>query len=161
MITQVMDFCQNHFLKSAEDLKLTFAAVDSVYTISGEFNETYLVGQYVYIKGSILNDGAYKITAVSENQLTVENEVLAEVADSAYIFGCAVPRSFISLVDDITTWVASNGNQEGVASEGIDDYSVAYSPEAQKSGWQGAFQGRLAEFRAIFNDIDRYLRYGL
>jgi len=162
VITELMDYCRNHFIRTSETLDLIFAVDESTYTISGAFTDHYTVGQYVYIYGTVLNDGAYKITAVADEILTVNSIVTAEDTSdndvTPHIFGCAVPRSFIALDTEITTWVAAN-QKVGVASEKIDDYSITQSAGAQQ-GWAGAFAARLNQYRKIFDDIERCIRYG-
>lgn len=160
-ITEMMEYCNNHFLCTVETPQLTFKDTASVYTIEGVLGEEYLVGQYIYIYGSKLNDQAYKIKAVATNKLTVEESVLNETSDDVVIFGCAVPKSFITLESDISNWDSKNGGLEGITAERIDDYSISFGGTSGGGsgvdGWQGAFSSRLNNYRRIYDDIESYL----
>lgn len=161
MITDMMNYCNNHFLRSVESPELTFIDTSGTYTIEGELEDTYIVGQFVYISRTILNDGAYKITIVETNKLTVLEEVSNEVSSEASIFGCAVPRSFISLSSVIDAWIVLNESKAGISSEKIDDYSLAFNGKVSGGGgWQSAHAGQLAQYRAVFDDLERYFYYG-
>jgi hypothetical protein len=113
----------------------------------GNFKETYLVGQYVLIKGSILSDGVYKLTGVSPTKLTVSDFLEPESTGLITIFGLAIPRELIALEAKIQAYTS----KEGVASESIDDYSVSYK---DGSGWQTAFKSELNAWRIMYSDLD-------
>lgn len=162
MVTKLMDYCNNHFLVSAESPEMTFNDTSSVYTIEGDFNDTYLVGQYVYICGSILNDGAYKITEIATGVLTVSTQLYTEsttdTSRTVYIYGCAVPRGFVELASDIDTWNTNNKNDIGLVSEKIDDYSKQKQQGSNGKGftWKDAFSTELEDYKALYDDIGRY-----
>lgn len=155
MITRVMDYCKKHFIRTSELLEVSFRDTEGVYTIEGAFVQTYIVGQYVYITNAILNTGAYKITAVAEGVLTVEGAVEAETV-TTYLLALAIPKAFKELVTEISTWVTNNANKDGIASESIDDYSVSFGQASQSSGWQGAFKGKLSQYKSMYSDLYRY-----
>lgn len=152
MISQVMNYCKNHFWRSRERQLYTFVSDGIV----GDFNETYLVGQYIHVVGSMLNDGVYKITAVSDAKLTLDATLTAESTTDVYttIYGCAVPSAFLSVVDDIETWVTANAGKEGLASETIDSYSYSFASDAKgvHNNWQTAFASRLTPFKKIYEE---------
>lgn len=158
MISEMMDYCNNHFLCTSESPELTFKDTSGTYTIEGTLLETYLVGQFIYISKSILNDGAYKITIVETDKLTVTEEVFDEVSNDAFLFGCAVPKAFIALDVKIIAWELTNGGLEGISSEKIDDYSISFGKTSSGGsgvdGWQGAFSSRLNKWRAPYDDIE-------
>lgn len=155
MITEMMDYCKKHFIYSYEKISLEFKDTASVYTIEGAFTETYLAGQYIYITNSVLNNGAYLISAATSTKLTVVESVMAETA-TTYILGLMIPKSFRSLLTEISLWVTNQGGKDGIASESIDDYSVSFSALVQTSGWQGAFRGKLARYKSCYNDLYPY-----
>lgn len=117
---------------------------------NGTFTETYLVGQYVMIKGSILSDGIYKLTGVSPTKLTIADVLQVESSTLITIIGLAVPKEIIALEAKISAYKGT----EGVASESIDDYSVSYQ---DGSGWQNAFKNELNAYRLMFSDLDVFV----
>ena len=150
MIAQIMKYCNNHFWRSYE--RNNFAIVED--GITGTFTETYLAGQYIHIVDSYLNDGVYKITAVSSVKLTLDATLIAEDTDDYItVYGCKVPSDFLSLVTDIETWQTKNSGLEGVASESIDSYSVSFASGIDGligNTWQNAFKSRLSTYRAMY-----------
>ena len=164
MVTEMMEYCNNHFLISVENIEITFVDTTGVYTIEGDFAETYLAGQYIYISGSILNDGAYKISIVATGVLTVVELVLAEVSGDTDLFGCKVPKAFITLSSEIDTWNTDNAAKAGTAAEKIDDYQINFfATVSSGGGWIKAFESRLIQYKAAFDDVEKYLsrfRYG-
>ena len=129
----------------------------NVSIINGALSETYglKVGQYFRIVGSTLNDGVYQypITTLTD-----------ETFDGA-IWGMALPKPFIALLDDIEAWKAkfnSLDTQDGKQamspfnSESFGGYSYSKSnggtgdTNKDKSGtWQGVFGARLAPYRKM------------
>lgn len=129
----------------------------NVSIINGALSETYdlKVGQYFRIVDSTLNDGVYHypITTLTD-----------ETFDGA-IWGMALPKPFIALLDDIEAWKAkfnSLDTQDGKQamspfnSESFGGYSYSKSnggtgdTSKDKSGtWQGVFGARLAPYRKM------------
>ena len=124
---------------------------------NGALSETYglKVGQYFRIIDSTLNEGVYQypITTLTD-----------ETFDGA-IWGMALPKPFIALLDDIEAWKAkfnSLDTQDGKQamspfnSESFGGYSYSKSnggtgdTSKDKSGtWQGVFGARLAPYRKM------------
>lgn len=143
MIT-VMDSINNHFVKSTEKKQVEFTA-DS---IKFDFTETYLVGMYVIVTDSYLNDGIYKIASVSDGVIEVEEPLSVEKTDKdVTIYASAPPQAFVGLVSEIK---AFGHDKLGVASESIDDYSVSYTGDGS---WQSVFKSRLNQYRKVYPDI--------
>ena len=162
MITQTLDYLNNHYVCTCESLELTFA-VDK--TITGDFQNTYIVGQYIYIAGcqppfdgTILNIGVYKIASVATGELTVEGNLLAEVA-TTYIYALAIPPQVISLISTITTWITKYQKNYGVASESVDDWSISYGQLMQMGGFKAAFGGDLSTYRKPTDDLQKWKCY--
>lgn len=125
----------------------------NVSIINGALSETYdlKVGQYFRIVGSTLNDGVYQypITTLTD-----------ETFDGA-IWGMALPKAFIALLDDIEAWKAKYASVDSVAMSpftsenvpGVYNYSKnsgGNDTTTDKSGtWQGAFGARLAPYRKM------------
>jgi hypothetical protein len=165
MITAVMESVGNYFLKYTrsyyrrpifESLEMVFDA--GLKTITLDYAETYKVGQYILIRGTDLNDGVKKINTVAVGVLTVDDnlidEDLVDTEETACIFPLRVPQDFVSLVARIETWLSSGDSNPGVASEKIDDYSIAYAAAAQTGGFKAAFGGDLTTYNKLNKDRD-------
>jgi len=141
-IGEVMEEVNNYYSYSNENGTYVFVATSS--KITGTFESTYLVGQYIRVYGSILNDDVYKISAIAEGEITVEETLIDEdVADSTtYIYQLAPPKNLINLVSDIVSHIS----KDGVVSESIDDYSISFSSDGS---WIGAFKKRLRKHRSL------------
>jgi hypothetical protein len=145
MIAEVMRECHRYFPRTYENISLTFDATGK--TITGDFGETYLVGQYICIQYSILNDGVYTVTAFdSETGVITVSETLRNETTTVNIFGLAPPRDFLDLVTEIDNFTG----QDGVKSESIDDYSVSYEGDGS---WKSVFRKRLDTYRTMFGDL--------
>ena len=139
---EVMEEVNNYYAYENEFDSYEFDSTGK--TITGTFENTYLVGQYVRVFGSILNDDVYKIAEVASGILTVEEDLVNEVvADSViYVISLAPPKTLIRLVSDISSYVT----KDGVASETIDNYSISFSNDGS---WIGAFSRRLSKHKKI------------
>ena len=129
----------------------------NVSIINGALSETYdlKVGQYFRIVGSTLNDGVYKYPLTT----------LTDETFNGAIWGMALPKPFLALLDEIDAWKAkfnSLDTQDGrqtmspFNSESFGGYSYSKSSGGSgdttkdKSGtWQGAFGARLAPYRKM------------
>jgi hypothetical protein len=157
MIGQIMDSIRNHFARYKETR--VFQVVSD--GIVGSFSNTYIPGQYIWIKNSIINDGVYKVVTATSSKITVEEVLLPEDTHQSFdVYGLGVPRDFLALVADIEEWQTKNGGSEGIASEGIDDYSVAFAKGGESSTWKVAFQSRLSTYQKAYDcDKRRKFRY--
>jgi len=148
MLLTVMDKINEHFLKSLEvrDYKIVADGIE------GTFKETYLVGMYVMIKHSFLNDGLYKILTVSDTKLTLSATLQAEETnDSVYLYACAIPSEFIDLAADIANY--STGSLGGIKSKSVQDMQVVYQ---DGSSWYDVFKSNLSLYRKVYSDIDGF-----
>ena len=142
MISKIMNSINNHFIRESEYLELTLE--NSV--ITGTLSNTYLVGMYIVISGSYLNDGVYKITEVGTNSLTVDATLLSEVSRMK-IYSSTPPKDFISLCTEIEAYKEKG---VGVKSESIDDYSVAYVGDGS---WGKVYSSKLNSYRRVYSDL--------
>lgn len=106
---------------------------------------------YIRIVGSRLNDGVHK---VSEMQLQDESF-------HGGIWIMSIPADFLSLVAEIETWQASNGNPDSMAmspfsTESLGAYSYSkgnISRNGSSSGgvvtWKDVYATRLNRFRRV------------
>lgn len=119
---------------------------------NGALIKTYglKVGQYFRIIDSTLNEGVYKYPLTT----------LTDETFNGAIWGMALPKAFLSLLDDIETWKTKYASADSAAlspysSESFGGYSYSKSSGSNdtttdKSGtWQGVFGARLARWRKI------------
>ena len=101
--------------------------------------------QYFRICGSVFNDGLHLYPAVD----------LTDETFTGTVWVLAVPKAVVALAEDIAAWEEKNG--EAVASpyqsESFGGYSYTKrndgSDGSALNGWQGAFKGRLNDWRKL------------
>ena len=124
---------------------------------NGALSESHglLANQYFRIVGSTLNDGVYQYPVTT----------LTDETFSGAIWGMALPKPFLALLNEIDAWKAKFNNfdtQDGrqtmspYNSESFGGYSYSKSSGGSgdttkdKSGtWQGAYGARLAPYRKM------------
>ena len=121
---------------------------DDTYTIEdGKLTLPFLVnGQYFRILGSLLNDGVYKYangTALDETG--TEITLIDETFDGS-VWALAIPKGFLSMVEEITAWTAKNGDGGAYTSESFGGYSYskATNSKGMAVGWRDVFAAQLA-----------------
>lgn len=138
--------CRNYFVKKI--LKGKFDISDSKISLSTE----PLIGSYVRIIGSTLNDGVYKI---KDNLITLEGSSNEEFVGA--ICFLAVPLDFIELAEDIkdyNTALADKPTFGLLKSESFAGYSytLASGKNGQVASWKEVFSTRLDNFRKMFEE---------
>lgn len=150
-IDAVMTQCNNHFAISAETN--VFAVVSD--GIEGTFTDTYLTGQYVWIKDSMLNDGVYKIASVASDKLTfVDTDLIAENTDRIIcLYGLAPDKTFISLVAEISAY--DDTVTKGIKSESQGNRSVTYGAGSgtgsTSNDWQTVYSSNINAYKRMFD----------
>lgn len=124
---------------------------DDTYTIEdGKLTLPFLVnGQYFRILGSLLNDGVYKYangTALDETG--AEITLIDETFDGS-VWALAIPKGFLSMVEEITAWTAKNGDGGAYTSESFGGYSYskATNSKGMAVGWRDVFAAQLAPWK--------------
>ena len=124
---------------------------DDTYTIEdGKLTLPFLVnGQYFRILGSLLNDGVYKYangTALDETG--AEITLIDETFDGS-VWALAIPKGFLSMVEEITAWTAKNGDGGAYTSESFGGYSYskAINSKGMAVGWRDVFAAQLAPWK--------------
>lgn len=146
-IFEVCQYLKNWFDRNQEkyfgDITITNGALSQTYGLK--------VGQYFRIVDSTLNEGVYKYPLTT----------LTDETFNGAIWGMALPKAFIALLDDIEAWKAKYASADSVAMSPFTSESVpgvySYSKNSggndtttDKSGtWQGAFGARLAPYRKM------------
>lgn len=113
---------------------------DDTYTIEdGGITLPFLVdGQYFRIVGSLFNDGVYQYPA----------ELTDETFDGS-VWALAIPKAFLSTVEEITAWTAKNGDGGAYTSESFGGYSYskATNSKGMAVGWRDVFSAQLAPWK--------------
>lgn len=138
----VMKECRNFFVDSIE--KKTFEIKNNII----DTRDTYKIGQYIMVHGSILNDGVYKINDTLITLEGTQNEIF-----KGTVCGLAVPRDFIELANDIAAFIDKNTSNSGnIISESYRGYSytTATNKNGQVATWEDVFLQRLNVFRKMF-----------
>ena len=144
-----MEHCKNYFIKSLDAVKSVSITATS---IAGTFSNTYVVGQYVLLKNTQLNDGVYKVIGYSDGELFLDTTLQSEEVEDVLIFALAVPRDFIKLVDIIEAFTLQTVGKENVSSESIAGlYSVSYnSSDTGSNSWQSVYKSSLRPYKKLF-----------
>lgn len=109
----------------------------------------YIVGAYIMISGSFLNDGVYKITDYANDIITVD-EVLTDEAFCGDVVKLKVPKDFVELSTEIIAYVDANQGAiaSTVKSESIPNYSYTLKDDVT---YKAIFSDRLSTFRTLNN----------
>ena len=145
-IFEVCQYLKNWFDRNQEkyfgDITISNGALTTNYGLKPN--------QYFRIVGSSLNDGVYQYPTTA----------LTDETFNGAIWGMALPKPFIALLDDIEAWKAKYASADSAAlspysSESFGGYSYSKSSGSNdtttdKSGtWQGVFGARLAPYRKM------------
>lgn len=117
-----------------------------------------LVGQYIRLKGSVLNDGVYKITTITKDAET--GRYLCEIIGAqkekfkGEVWLLAVPQTFVELSQRVKSFqeLQSKDKSAGtVQSESFTGYS--YSMATGKNGvitWKEKFSNELNSYKRFY-----------
>ena len=136
MLEQVLQHLNNWFLVPDGIDTGEFIVQDGGITLP--FLQT---GQYFRVVGSVFNDGLHQYPA---------KDMTEETFDGA-VWALAVPKSVISLADEIAAWDEKNGVPGPYTSESFGGYSYgkATNTSGVAVGWHDVFKGRLNTWRRI------------
>ena len=138
MLEQILRHLNNWFL--VEIHEGTFTVENGSITLP-----FLLTNQYFRIVGSVLNDGLHQYPAVD----------LTDETFTGSVWALAVPKAVIDLSVEIEAWQEKNGEAvvSPYQSESFGGYSYtkrsAGSDGNALNGWQGAFKGRLNDWRKL------------
>jgi len=154
------------------EIRRTFevSAESSEYIIeNGTINlkEHYLVGEWILVQGSRLNNGIYRIGAVNGTILPLytlsngsddENPTCADESFQGCVWRLNLPRDFIEMAEEITAW---SNKSDNVPSDVVSHSVVGLYSETRATGhdglplgWKQVFGKRLGAFRRMFSTIN-------
>ena len=143
MITELLRYLNNYFVRTGERIAdYQILAGDLI----ADLDENYAAGQYVWIDGAILNVGAFKITAVGPDRLTLEGLSGSESGSGIKVYGLAIPAA----VQAVAAEIDASGLTEGLSSESQGKRAVSYAGEG--SSWARQYASRLNPWRRIYPD---------
>lgn len=144
MLENVLKFLNNHFYMWQEI---------GGFVINGDkirVKANYLQGQYIRITGSILNNGVYQVKSVEGD--TIEVEGLTNEIFEGCIFGLAIPKDLLTLVEHIEEYEKEN-KKSNIISESFGGYS--YTKATDTSGnianWESVYFNDLCKYRKIYD----------
>ena len=138
MISDLMLLTRNYFEKFY--INGTIEIVDGKVALPNKF----IKGQYIRIINSLLNDGVYKITEKSGDNIATLSSILQDETFNGFIVGLAVPKGFELLSEKIDTWNAKNDSRRGIASESVAGY---YSWTSNAKNVEEAFSSDIAQYK--------------
>ncbi len=124
---------KNRFLNRCIYSLSNFVFTNSRITNSNaEFVSNYfLPDKYIYVMGSVHNDGYHLVTAVDESYLALDSTLIDEDSSRSIVINqCEFPLELKNLIADIIGVTLKKEN--GVTSESWGSYSVSYSDVDQK-----------------------------
>lgn len=143
MLEQVLFYLNNFFVDRAISGSAVLYNGVVVSDATG-----FVVGQYIYLKDSLLNDGLYKISDVTGTTLTLDtSEYLKPETATIRVYGLAIPKQVITLSEEIAT--ANASNPSGLVQERLGDYSVTYG-YSDTASWISRYSTRLAPWRKVY-----------
>lgn len=146
MIQEVLQYLNNYFVVDTVDSSLI--ETDGITVLENKF----VVGQYILVLYSKLNDGVYKISGITGNKLSIDTDLdLLEESGAFYVCGLAIPRAVLTICGEIDTY---NTNHSSMArSESLGDYSVTWGND--DVSWISSFRKRLAPYRKVYLNLPK------
>lgn len=157
MLNAVLRELNNYFIRYVNgvlqfnfSIDITFTASD---TLTGDFTDTFISGEYILIQGSRVNDGVYKINTISATELKIDAAVDILIENESEVT-CSVtklyiPEDLIQLIDKIDMY--NTNVTTGISSESQGSRSVSYgtSGGGSSSGWKDAFNSQLSTYKKL------------
>ena len=145
----IMKYLNNYFYNFKEYGE--YSILNNTIEVKGE----YLIGQYILIKDSILNDGIYKITKVENDIITLEENLNTELFEG-YICSLSVPKDFIEICEEIKKYNSKQVKTDIVSESFPGGYSYSKSTiNGDLSSWKDVFKNELSSYRKIYDGFRR------
>jgi len=144
MLDVVMKYCNNYFVRSLEELTMSFDSATKTITSTINFEEKYIAGQYIKITGSILNDSVCKIASATSNTIVVVEDLLDEPSIDCKLQGLAPSKEFLSLVAKIKADVDSDKYSDVTEIE-RGDTKIKYG-DMSKLSWEEDYKKSLIPY---------------
>lgn len=143
---RVLKYLNNYFFRIGE--RGVFAIEDGKIDIENKIS----VGQYFMIKGSMFNDGVYKVEEIIDDQIVFDAVCNEEFKGVVYLLN--IPRTLLSLPQKIDEF-ETNNKPTNIQSEAFGNYS--YSLGTNKNGeimtWVDVFKNDLKVYKKMYDGI--------
>lgn len=143
----IMQEINNYFYKTVE--KNEFSINDSKIKVKGN----YFPDQFVKIENSIMNDGIYKVLNFEDGFVEINGGINEKF--EGCIYGLAIPKSFLELIEEIEEYQKLNPtSKSNVISESYLNgysYTMTTNSNGQISGWQDVFKSKLDTYRRVYD----------
>ena len=161
MLSRIMRSINNHF--AIDRLTGKFYGIETGIfnlidkTITVKYN--YVLGQYIYLHGSILNDGVYQVINIQDGVITLDSkdQSLHDEKWGGTIYSLRVPNDFLQLIGQIENFeMSSDGKASNITSAtfGIQSTTFGTNDQGVKAGWQDVFRQELHKYRRHTPDIE-------
>ena len=147
---RVLDYLNNYFYRWGERGKFKIE--------NGTINveRTLLKGQYVAIKGSVLNDGVYRVENYLNGVATLtgmENEEFEGI-----VLSLAIPKELMDMPTKIDEYEKEVPITNNIVSESYGNYSytMATNSNGEKMTWKDVYANDLKPYRKMVNNL-RYV----
>ena len=152
MLNEVLKEINNYFPWKGFDGTVHLYTVDIIFTatdtMTGDFEDTYMVGEYVKVSGSRLNNGVFKISAITDTTITIDTTVDQIIKEEEEIIvdvvKVAIPDELVAIINDIETY--DSQAKDGLQAESQADRSVTYS---KGSSGTDVFRSKLAKWNKV------------
>ncbi|MGL5646712.1 MAG: hypothetical protein ACRDDY_02580 [Clostridium sp.] len=148
---RILNHINNHFYLFFENAD--FEITSGYILVKGK----YIVGQYIKIKGSLLNDGVYKVDRIEENKVFING--LVDESFNGTVFQLGIPRDLIKLEEEIKEF-NTNNKPTNVTSESFGGYS--YSKATGSNGvpldWTRVFSNSLKPYKRMFDTLNNVIQ---
>ncbi len=156
MLNAVLKELNNFFIRTNNSgiefqftVDSTFAADNS---ITGDFTDTFIVGEYILLEDTRINDGVYLITAIDNASITIDNTIDITLQDEAAVettfTKLNIPSDLVQLIAEITTY--NTNTTDGISSESQGNRSVSFGTSSNgDTSWRQVFNSRLSVYRKL------------
>jgi hypothetical protein len=141
MLEDVLAYIHNRF--EVGESTGTFTVSDGTLDAGGQ------EGQYVWVEGSVFNDGLHQVGDTD----------LADEEFTGRVVFLAVPKAVVSIAEEAAAWVEANADALGGAykSESFGGYTYTKDIRTNADGsgqaeWQAKFGPRLRRWRKLYSD---------
>lgn len=158
MLNEVLEYLNNYFIEYTSGAKNYSYTKDVTFTTNDtltatDFSDTYIIGEYILIEGTRINDGVYKVSDIDATTINIDTGVDytidAEPEVSTTLTKCYIPKDLLALVEEISTYNANVTDGLTSESQGQRTVNFANGSSGGSSGWQGAFASRLSKYRKM------------
>lgn len=140
--------CKNYFYKFKENGAYEIKA-NKIIGVKGK----YLVGQYIRVLNSVLNDGVYQIKSVQEDGIVLSTDLADEIFTGT-ICGLAVPKSFLNVIAKIEEYDKTHKSTD-IISESVTGYSYtkATNNDGNVATGYDIYKSDLRPYRRMFDGL--------